>query len=511
MNDQKDVRVRFAPSPTGWLHIGGLRTALYNFLFARRNGGVFVLRIEDTDRTRYVPGAVEAILRTLKSAGIEPDEGPRLEDGTIVERGDFGPYTQSDRLSIYKEHAERLVTEGQAYRCFCTAEALEAMREEQQAKGWSTTYDGRCRSLTADEVKSHLEAGRPHVIRLKAPRDGETRFTDVIRGEVSIPNSQIDDAVLLKTDGFPTYHLAVVIDDHLMGITHVIRGEEWIPSVPKHIVLYQAFGWDLPQFAHLPHLLNADRTKLSKRQGDVAVEDFLAKGYLPEAIVNFIALQGWNPSAEREIYELDDLVEKFDLAKVNHAGAIFNLEKLDWLNRHYLRELTPVEFARRATPFLAASGLIVPSEDPEEWVAPATGRIYSTEDLARVVELERERVSKISDLTDALEFVFKGANPSSDIIRFKTQEPVDAAQKLDAVKTLLESQESFDAPAIEAAIKGLIADKGWKNGETLWPLRVALTGREKSPGPFEVAMALGEEDTIDRINHAIGKLSKNDG
>jgi glutamyl-tRNA synthetase len=499
---EKQIRVRFAPSPTGWLHIGGLRTALYNYLFARRHNGVFFLRLEDTDQKRLVPGAVEGILRTLQTMGIEPDEGPRLQNDKIVETGERGPYLQSKRLKIYQEQAEKLIAEKKAYYCFCTEEELETMRDEQMAANKPTRYDGRCRRLSEEEVAKQLAAGKSAVVRLAVPNKDETEFDDLIRGRISIKNSEIDDCVLLKSDGFPTYHLAVVIDDHLMETTHVIRGEEWISSVPKHILLYRAFGWNLPEFAHLPHLLNPDRSKLSKRQGDVSVEDFLKKGYLPEALINFVALLGWNPSADREIFTLEELAKNFDIGKVNKSGAIMNIEKLDWLNRNYSRELDPGYYARAALPFLIEAKLLTASSEGNAWYSD-DGRRFTLEDLIRVIELERERSVKFSDLSDALVYIFEKPAVRTELLPWKNSNPAEAKERLRALADLLAKCDFESAAELEEKTKKLIAERNWSNGEVLWPLRVALTGRDKSPGPFEVAFALGKEETIDRIKHAI--------
>ena len=314
------VRVRFAPSPTGLLHIGGVRSALYNQLFALHNNGVFALRIEDTDSARFVEGGIENILRTLQAYNIIPTEGPYLaEDGSVQERGDFGPYIQSKRHDIHMAHAKILLDSGKAYRCFCTPERLEEIKAQQTAMKQPLLYDGHCRALSADEVAQKLSAGTPHVIRIRMPQNETVTFTDGVRGELSFESSLFEDMVLVKSDGFAAFPLANVVDDHLMHITHVIRAEEWLPSTPKHILIHRAFGWTEPVFAHLPQMLNPDRTKLSKRQGDVAAEEFITKGYLPEALVNFLALQGWNPSGDREVYTKDELIKEFDLNKVNKA------------------------------------------------------------------------------------------------------------------------------------------------------------------------------------------------
>ncbi len=329
----KTPRVRFAPSPTGNLHVGGLRTALYNYLFAKHNNGKFILRIEDTDRNRFVEGAVENLINTMNWVGLEHDEGP--EKG-----GEFGPYFQSERLDIYKKYSEQLIEQGDAYKCFCTPERLAVLREEQQkAKLPQAKYDKHCLNLSKEEIDRNIAEEKPYIVRLNV-RDGENvLIKDIVRGEVEFSREVIDDQVLIKTDGFPTYHLANVVDDYLMGITHVIRGEEWLSSTPKHILLYNAFGWELPVFAHLPLLLNADRSKLSKRQGDVAVEDYKAKGYLKEALLNFVALLGWSTSENEEFFTVDELIQNFSLERVHKAGAIFNVEKLDWLNAEHLRKM----------------------------------------------------------------------------------------------------------------------------------------------------------------------------
>ncbi len=332
------VTVRFAPSPTGYLHVGGQRTALYNYLFARQHGGKFILRIEDTDQGRYVEGAVENLIASLEAMGLTYDAGPGKED-------EFGPYYQSRRLEIYRAELDKLMSSGHAYRCFCSSERLESLRESQLSAGLAPGYDGACRSLSAEE-SDRRAASEPYTVRLRVPREGNCEFEDIIRGHISMAWSTIDDQILMKSDGFPTYHFANVVDDHAMKITHVIRGEEWLPSLPKHLLLYDLFGWNRPEFAHLPLLLNADRSKLSKRQGDVAVEDYLAKGYLPQALNNFLALLGWNPGTDEEIFSLEELVDRFDLSRVNKSGAVFDRVKLDWMNSRYIQALDDREFLR---------------------------------------------------------------------------------------------------------------------------------------------------------------------
>lgn len=342
------VIVRFAPSPTGYLHVGGHRTALYNYLFARKHGGRFILRIEDTDQSRYVEGAVENLVKSLRAMGLDWDAGPDKED-------EKGPYYQSQRLEIYQREIHRLISTGKAYRCFCSSERLAELRERQLAAGESPGYDGRCRHLDPQEAEKRA-LKEPHVIRMRVPDDGAMTFHDVIRGEITVEFSRVDDQVLMKSDGFPTYHFANVVDDHYMGVTHVIRGEEWLPSLPKHLLLYDDLGWEAPVFAHLPLLLNPDKSKLSKRQGDVAVEDYLAKGYLPQALNNFLALLGWNPGDNREIFSMDELIERFSLDRVNKAGAVFNTEKLDWMNHQYIQAMEDADYLKEARKWL--SGIV---------------------------------------------------------------------------------------------------------------------------------------------------------
>lgn len=511
-----NVRVRFAPSPTGFLHIGGLRTALYNYLFARRHDGVFLLRIEDTDRARTVEGGVENILRTLAWAGLEWDEGPLLEIANdtlqipkLTEKGDFGPYTQSHRLSLYQTHAQELLKKGSAYYCFCTAERLDALRAKQTEQKKPTMYDGLCRSLSSEEVAARLKRNDPHVIRLRIPDGGVTSFDDAIRGRVDFDNTLIDEQVLVKSDGYPTYHLANVVDDHSMNITHVIRGEEWLSSTPKHILLYRAFGWDPPVFAHLPLLLNHDRSKLSKRQGDVAAEDYRKKGYLPEALMNFVALLGWNPSAEQEIYTLRELAERFDLRSVNKAPAVVNFEKLDWLNGHYLRQMTDTELVDFCLPYMEAAGLVRAEETT--LVLVESGERVSREWLASVIAVEKNRLKRADEITELARF-FLIQQPVYDptILIWKKATPESARNALDRVQKFLAllDEKHWGAAALEEHVKSFIAQEGISTGEALWPLRVALSGREASPSPFEIAAILGKEKTLARIAYALQQLAK---
>lgn len=485
-------RVRFPPSPTGYLHIGGLRTALYNFLFARHHNGVFILRVEDTDRSRYVPGAVESLLTTLKKMGLSPDEGPELENGLIVQKGDFGPYIQSERLALYQEHAQVLLEKGSAYYCFCSEERLSSLRSQQELAKLPTKYDRRCLQLSPDEIKQKHSASEPFVIRLRVP-DGETSFADMIRGRITIQNSEVDDQVLQKSDGFPTYHLANIVDDHLMNITHVIRGDEWLSSVPKHVILYRAFGWEAPQFAHLPLILNPDRSKLSKRQGDVAVEDYLVKGYLPEALNNFVALLGCNPKADQEIYSMQELIDLFDLTKVNKSPAIFMRDKLDWMNGQYIRRKSASELARLVEPFLKQAEVEVPGAM-----------------LEKICEVERERLVLLSDIVEKAQSYLALPEYPASMLVWKKSTNEDALAQLQALLPLISgfSEETWGSVALcERALLEYIGSNGLQNGNVLWPLRVALSGASASPSPFELLWVLGREEAVKRVRYAIEHLS----
>jgi glutamyl-tRNA synthetase len=467
-----------------------------------------ILRIEDTDQTRYVSGAVENIIRTLEWAGLSWDEGPVLDDGgNVTEKGKFGPYFQSQRLDVYREHAERLIQNGRAYRCFCPSERLKEMRERQQNAGLPACYDRHCRQhLDKEEEKRLLAEGRPYVIRLEVPLEGKTEFVDLVRGKVSFPNDNLDDQVLLKSDGYPTYHLANVVDDHLMEVTHVIRGEEWVPSTPKHILLYEAFGWEPPKFAHLPLLLNSDRSKLSKRQGDVAVEDYRAKGYLPDALTNYVALLGYNPTADREIYEKRELIDLFDIEKVNKGGAVFSTDKLNWMNGVYLRGLNPDRLAELARPYFISAGFF--REEGERLVG--LDGLDLTETFRRVVQIEAVRAERLDGLAHGVQYFFTDDYElDAEQIPWKKSSREEAKERLRALRELLAElpENAFAEPVkLEEEIKKLIEDRGWSNGDTLWPMRFALTGQKASPSPFEVAWVLGKKRTVSRLDRAIGLL-----
>lgn len=488
------IKTRFAPSPTGFLHVGALRAALFEYLFAKSSGGTFVLRIEDTDQERCTEGATENFLRSLMWAGIIPDEGVvSKNDHGLTQKGEYGPYVQSERLDIYKEHALKLIEQGDAYYAFDSKEELDAMRERQQASKLPTIYerDLMKNSLTLDEKTVQERLKGEHVIRLKMPREGKTEFDDIIRGKVEFENKLIDDQVLLKSDGFPTYHLACVVDDHLMKITHVIRGEEWISSTPKHIVLYKAFGWEPTTYAHIPLLVNEKKQKLSKRHGDVTVEDYKEKGYLPEALVNFSAFLGWNPGDERELFTMQELEEEFSLEKVGKSAAVFNLEKLDWYNKQYLMNFPLEEITKRALPFFQNAGHEVTDE---KW-------------LSKVVDLERSRAATLRELVDNVGFLFADTlEYDGNLLVWKKADAADAKEKLTELSATLQELDLFSLESLESKVGKWIEKKEYGVGNVLWPMRVALSGQKNSPGPYELANVLGKEKTLQRIQDAIGKI-----
>ena len=524
-DQSQKVRTRFAPSPTGFVHIGSLRTALFAFLFARHNGGVNVLRVEDTDQNRKVEGALENLLKVMEEMGIEFDEGFYLTDDNKVglsaeasakveERGEFGPYLQSKRLELYQKHAQELIANKKAYYCFCSEQRLDDLRKEQTALKKPPMYDRHCRNLSTDEVQAQLTefkaAGKNPVVRFAIPEEGQTVIHDLVYGDITYEHKILDDQVIIKSDGFPTYHLAVVVDDHYMQITHVIRGEEWIPSTPKHLLIYRALNWEPTQFAHLPLIVNPDKTKLSKRQGDVSVEDFLNKGYLKEALINFVALLGWNPKTEQEMFLMDDLIKQFDLSKVNKSGAVFDPIKLDWINSQYIRTKTDSDLAGSLLPYWQQSGI-----DTDK---------FKQEYFAAIAGLEKERLKKLSEIGERTKYFFAEPEYNPELLIWKKRSVAKSAEAsgeggsdkektklvLQELAELLTSIEDFSKENLEIQIKKFIADKNYDNGSVLWPLRAALTGQEKSPGPFEVcatlALGLGKQEILARLQSAIDKL-----
>ncbi|MGE5365598.1 MAG: glutamate--tRNA ligase [Bacteroidota bacterium] len=477
----ENPRVRFAPSPTGYLHVGGLRTALYNYLFARRNNGSFILRIEDTDRNRYVEGAVENLIKVLNWIGLTYDEGPDKP-------GNYGPYMQSERLDIYRKYALELVEQNKAYYCFCSAERLQALREQQQAAKEQAKYDKHCLHLSKDEIEQRIKNGEPYVIRLNVEPDQIIHISDVIRGEVEFNSSTVDDQVLLKSDGYPTYHLANVVDDHLMKITHVIRGEEWLSSTPKHVLLYDFFGWEKPVFAHLPLLLNSDRSKLSKRQGDVAVEDYKAKGFLKEALLNFVALLGWNAGDDKEFYYLSEMVEKFSLERVNKSGAIFNLDKLNWLNAEHLRNMSDQDLLTLLRQELNGSKY--------------ADQAFSDEYLIRVIHAMKERVSFIGEFISTCPYFYEDpADYDADVIKKRWNESSAALllKLYDKFSTLDGNAAKED---YELALKTAAEENGVGNGKLIHPLRLAISGVGAGPGVFDIVDIIGRDKTLVRMKRA---------
>jgi glutamyl-tRNA synthetase len=464
------VRTRYAPSPTGYLHVGGLRTALYNYLYARQHGGAFVLRIEDTDQTRKVEGAVENLLNVMAWIGLDFDEGPFLG-------GPYGPYIQSERLELYRDYIKQLAAGGFAYPCFCSAETLKAMRQDQNDRGELPMYDRRCCSISREDAQRRIDAGEPHVWRMAVPRGRTVTVNDHIRGAVQFETDTLDDQVLLKSDGFPTYHLANVVDDHLMQISHVIRGEEWLPSTPKHVLLYEFFGWQTPEFAHLPLLLNPDRSKMSKRSGDVAVEDYRKKGILPAALINFVALLGWHPQDEREIFSLGDLIREFSLERVNKAGAIFDTAKLEWMNAEYIKAESDDELFAHAEAEL--SELIEAFGDRRVRYALATlrgGAVSYADAVRRVQDVFEPSTTADPEMTALL---------SETSVR---EMIADFAQRMSA----LDESAWNDFDRLETLFKQAAQDAGQTKGmkgKTLWrSLRAALTGQPHGP---ELAKLVG--------------------
>ena len=469
------VRVRFAPSPTGALHPGSARTVLFNFLFARKNQGSFILRIEDTDRSRYDPSSLESILSGIRWLGLGWDEGPDIG-------GEYGPYFQSDRLDLYHERVQQLIDAGHAYPCFCTPQRLDELREAQRREGRPTRYDRHCIDLPDTEVKSRVEAGEVPVIRMKVP-DGKTVVHDLVRGDSTFDNSSQDDQVLLKSDGFPTYHLASVVDDHEMLISHVIRGDEWLASSPKHVVLYRMFGWEPPVFVHLPVVLGPDKSKLSKRHGAASVLEFQAMGYLPEAMVNFLAFLGWSPGTGEEFFNLEELVAAFELEKIQDSPAVFDQAKLDSVNGHHIRALAPAEFATRLAPFV-----------PD----------LSQDLLFAAAPLVQERIQRLTEAPGLLNFlVHRPAQLPEDLVP-KKQDVGGTIAVLQDLRHLFETAEVGES--MEAALRALAETRGWKAGELFMTLRIAVTGSPVTPPLLPSMRLLGRTECLVRLDHAIGQL-----
>ena len=480
-----EVRTRFAPSPTGFMHLGGLRTALYNYLYARREGGKFILRIEDTDQERFVPGATEVIYETLKGCGLTWDEGPDVG-------GPCGPYVQSDRKDLYLPYAKKLVESGHAYYCFCSKEEIDERRAAVEAAGGTWKYDKHCLHLSPEEIQAKLDAGIPWTIRMNAPTEGESSYHDTVFGDMTFPNAEaMDDMVLIKQDGMPTYNFANVIDDHLMGITHVMRGMEYLSSTPRYNFLYDAFGWERPVYVHLTTVMRDAQHKLSKRDGDAYYSDFVEKGYLAESLINYLALVGWNPGDEREFFTLPELVEAFDIHRLNKSPGIFDVNKLTWFNAEYIRRLPPEKYLEMAKPWfdkvLAGKNI----------------------DYARLAELTQSRTEVFNQLPEMVSFLAELPDYDLELYthkKMKTNPEVSLAS-LKLVKPVLENLPEWTETAIHDAVMNAIQEAGLKNGAVLWPLRIAIAGVANTPGgAFEIAGLLGREETLRRLEEGLRRL-----
>ena len=490
-----DVRVRFAPSPTGYLHIGGLRTALFNYLYARHTGGTMILRIEDTDRTRFVEGALENLLKALSWAKVEIDEGVMLdESGKVTERGEYGPYIQSDRVKagIYNKYIEKLIEEDKAYYCFCSQERIDKVRDQQKADGLTPKYDGLCRSIPLEEAKKRIANGEEYTVRLKLPKNREISFVDRIKGKITFNTDDMDDQVLIKRDGFPTYHFAVVVDDHLMKITHVVRGDEWISSTPKHVYLYEAFGWEAPEYIHLPTVLNENHKKYSKRNGDGMVEDFIEEGYLPEGLINFLALLGWSPDSEEEIFSIEELAKQFDFDRVNKTGAVFDKRKLDWVNGHYVREMSVEDLAKAIKPFMEKSGLVDEN--------------YSDENYKLLAETWQSAIDKFSDAPKlSKNYYLEDSEVCYDDEAKEILREEDSKKLIDAYLAKLDEVSEIDTDFAKTIMKKIQKETGIK-GKNLWfPIRAAITGSVHGPDLSNVMLLMGK----DKINNRLKFVKEN--
>ncbi len=480
-----EIRTRFAPSPTGYLHIGGLRTALYAYLFAKQQGGKFILRIEDTDRGRLVDQATEIIYRTLRDTGLIYDEGPDVG-------GPCGPYIQSERQEIYKEYAQKLVDCGAAYYCFCTKERLTELRESCESKGVQYKYDKHCMSLSKEEIAQRIAAGEPYVIRQNIPTEGETTYHDLVYGEISVPNSDMEDNILLKSDGYPTYNLANVVDDHLMSISHVIRGIEYLSSTPKYNLLYEALGWEVPQYIHLPPVMRDKQHKLSKRHGDASYEDFIEKGYLSGAVLNYIALLGWSPEGTQEIFILEELTQAFDLSHISKSPAIFDNEKLRWMNGEYIRALSEEVFIELAMPYFTQA------IEPQKF------------DLALIAKLIQPRLEVLTEIPEKLLFLAQMPDYDVELFTHKKMKstPQSALELLKQAYPVMEQTE-YSETALHDALMQLVQQLGIKNGQLLYPLRIAISGTAVTPGgAIEIAALLGREETLKRLRESMEKLER---
>ena len=478
------VKARFAPSPTGRMHVGNLRTALYAYLIAKHENGSFMLRIEDTDQERFVEGALEIIYHTLEETGLLHDEGPDKDGGV-------GPYVQSERnaLGIYKKYAEQLIAQGDAYYCFCDKERLESLRTNVAGKEIAM-YDKHCLSLTKEEIEEKLKTGVPYVIRFNMPSEGTTTFRDDIYGEITVPNEELDDLILMKSDGYPTYNFANVVDDHLMGITHVVRGNEYLSSAPKYNRIYEAFGWEIPTYVHCPLITNEEHKKLSKRSGHSSYEDLIDQGVVTEAIVNYVALLGWSPEENREIYSLEELVQVFDYHHMSKSPAVFDIVKLKWMNGEYIKAMEFDQFYERALPFIQKT-------------------LSRKVDLKKVAEMVKTRIEVFPEIPELIDFVEDVLEYDTEMYRHKKMKttPESSLSLLQEVLPVLEAQDDYSNDALYEILCGFAKEKGYKNGYVLWPVRTALSGKQMTPaGATEILELLGKEESIRRIQAAIVKL-----
>ncbi len=480
------VKTRFAPSPTGRMHVGNLRTALYAYLIAKHEGGKFMLRIEDTDQERFMEGALDIIYRTLAKTGLVHDEGPDKDGGV-------GPYVQSERQAqgLYMKYAKKLIEQGDAYYCFCDKERLESLKTEVAGKE-ITVYDKHCLHLSKEEIEANLAAGKPYVIRINMPTEGTTTFHDELYGDITVENNELDDMILIKSDGYPTYNFANVIDDHLMGITHVVRGNEYLSSAPKYNRLYEAFGWEIPKYIHCPLITNEDHQKLSKRCGHSSYEDLLDQGFLTEAIVNFVALLGWSPSSDNEIFSLEELVKEFDYHRISKSPAVFDMVKLRWMNGEYMKKMDDDKFYEMALPYLKEV-------------------ITRDLDFHKIAAMVKTRIEVFPDIKDQVDFFEKVPEYETSMYvhkKMKTNEET-SLQVLREVQPLLEAQEDFSNDALFEMLSAYAKEHGYKVGYVMWPIRTALSGKQMTPaGATEILEVLGKEESLARIDKAIEKLSK---
>ena len=478
------VRTRFAPSPTGRMHVGNLRTALYTYLIAKHEDGDFILRIEDTDQERFQEGAVDIIYRTLDKTGLIHDEGPDKDGGC-------GPYVQSERCrqGIYMKYAKQLIEQGDAYYCFCDKERLEGLKQVVAGKEISV-YDKHCLHLSKEEIQANLDAGKPYVIRINMPTEGTTTFHDVIYGDITVNNEELDDMILIKSDGFPTYNFANVIDDHLMGITHVVRGNEYLSSAPKYNRLYEAFGWEVPEYIHCPLITNEEHKKLSKRSGHSSYEDLIEQGFLSEAVVNYVALLGWSPAEDREIYSLPELVKAFDYRRINKSPAVFDIVKLKWMNGEYIKAMDPDKFYEMAKPYIQQT-------------------IHRDLDLRKIAGMVQTRIEYFPDIAPLIDFFEEVPEYDPSMYRHKKMKTTEESSLtvMKEVLPVLEAQDNYTTDALYERLLAFAQEKGYKNGQVMWPIRTALSGKQMTPaGATEILEVLGKEESIRRIQNGIALL-----